>query len=751
MTRALQYELGITSLSDNFGPTTFAKLTAYGNVDEFSPNRNIRIIAEAALYCKGYSGGSLNGDFGASTVVGLTAVVSDMGVVLPTSYPVVTPKVFKALLNMDAFVLTSGGEPAIQTCQRWLNGYYGHRAQYNIGPCDGHFSRSMQIALVLAIQYELGMTDSQVTGSIGPGTKSGLQSAAARVGASNGSAAWIRLFQTAMACNGYYNEWGDRGGSWSDKLTGNVKVFQEFCKISQSGVGDYDTWMSLLVSTGNPDRKGLACDVMYPLNKTTIATVKSLGYEMVGRYLTGGTNKVLTHSEIALIFDNDMSIFPLYQEWGDAVEHFNYPEGFEAGIAAYEAAVKFGIPAGTVLYFSVDYDALDGEITSYVIPHFQGIVEGIKRSPIPYAVGVYGCRNVCIRLDKAGLTTRSFVSGMSTGYSGNLGFPLPDNWSFDQVKNYTVASGSGTLELDHNIVSGRDVGVSSVTRQRDPNDGWYTYLIWLEARAGQWREQGNLRYTNAELVGQYLRMLDAVTNNKVFGYIVNFHVSDVVFGAFDQGFLDFVKSYPGKPDLLPLRDPAYLWDLDAPHFGASFGAVMNDGFAPDRTIATMADFGSWGGDLLSVLGQCHQEDVGEAIAYSFAYDRIAATGSNTFFDRKDWISDVDAVVLGMRCRADGTLRMSDLFKQRYATPATARARYQEFIDVRFNGDREVMKKAAESMFDAIGGGQAKTIRDAFWYHDFGSITCPTPGWVSEGVRTRVAEAFADVAVRFARS
>ncbi|WP_285474871.1 glycoside hydrolase domain-containing protein [Actinoplanes sp. NBRC 101535] len=747
LTRALQHELGITSLVDNFGATTLSKLTAHGNVSEFSSNRNIRTIAEAALYCKGYSGGGVDGDFGMSTQVGLSALVEDMGLYGTVPVGVITPKIFKALLTMDAYVLISGGSGSIRTCQQWLNKTYTGRGQYFIGPCDGKFSRNVQVALVLAIQYELGMTDSQVTGYIGPGTKTGLQTAG-RVSTSTGTANWIRLFQTAMACNDYYNEWGDAGGSFPSKLASTVRAFQEFCKLPQSGEGDFATWMSLLVSTGDPDRPGEAIDVMYPLNRTTIATVKSLGYKYAGRYLTGGTNKVLTHSEIALILDNGMSIFPLYQEWGDKVQYFSYDQGFEAGRAAYQAAVKFGFPAGTVIYFSVDFDALDTEISSYVIPHFRGVVDGVRQSPTDYAVGVYGCRNVCIQLAAAGLTSRSFVSGMSTGYSGNLGYPLPNNWAFDQIRNYTVTSGSSPLELDHDVVSGRDLGVNSVTRPRDPNDAFYTYLIWLEARAWQWREEkGHTTYSQAELVGQWLRMLDGVTNNKVYGWWkAQLHVSDEVFGEFDQDFIDYVKSTPGRPDLMPLRDPVHLWDNDITHFGASFGAVVSQGIAPDRSMSSMSDFGSWGGDLLSILGQINKEGVGEAAAYAYAKDLIAARADNTYFDLMDYMADVDALVMGVQCRADRTLLLSDLFKHYYGSTGAANGRFVTFIGNRF-GTRATMQAAAESMFDTMVGGRATVIRDLFWHEqDFGFAT---PALVSSKVRTAVAEAFADVATRFA--
>lgn len=114
LTRALQHELGITTLSDNFGPTTWADLNAYGPVGRDSANINMRTIAEAALYCKGYSGGDIDGGFNVDTGSGLTALVADMGLQVPPAdsqiYDV-DPKVFKALLTMDAYVITAAWAP----------------------------------------------------------------------------------------------------------------------------------------------------------------------------------------------------------------------------------------------------------------------------------------------------------------------------------------------------------------------------------------------------------------------------------------------------------------------------------------------------------------------------------------------------------------------------------------------------------------------------------------------------------------
>ncbi len=49
------------------------------------------------------------------------------------------------------------------------------------------------------------------------------------------------------------------------------------------------------------------------------------------------------------------------------------------------------------------------------------------------------------------------------GFSGNLGFPLPENWSFNQIHEYEFQAGWG---LDHNIWrDGSDPGVSAVGQE----------------------------------------------------------------------------------------------------------------------------------------------------------------------------------------------------------------------------------------------------------------------------------------------
>lgn len=53
-------------------------------------------------------------------------------------------------------------------------------------------------------------------------------------------------------------------------------------------------------------------------------------------------------------------------------------------------------------------------------------------------IGIYGTRNVCTLVYEAGYAVASFVSDMSTGYSGNMGFMIPPNWNYDQYAEITV-------------------------------------------------------------------------------------------------------------------------------------------------------------------------------------------------------------------------------------------------------------------------------------------------------------------------
>ena len=457
LTRALQYEMGITSLSDSFGPTTLSTLQSkYPSLNASTvPSWIFCCILQSALYCKGYDGGGIDGIYSARVQDAVVKLKQDMGVAHVYPGGSLEPKVVKALLNMDAYVTVNGGSDRVRSIQQWLNGRYVNRRDFFIIPCDGHHSRDVAKSMLLAIQYELGMADGTANGVFGPGTQAGLRSHPVSVGSAG---TWAQIFTAAMVLNKRSVPFG----SFTSEVQAAVREFQAFAKLPVTGTGDFQTWASLLVSHGDQSRKGEACDGVTKITPDRAVALKAAGYQYIGRYLynpsaTSLPEKQIQPGELATIKQYGLRCFPIYQTWARDASNFSYSSGCVDASNAIEWARIHGIKAGAIIYFAVDYDAMDAEVTNHILPYFRG-VHGTVAEHSGYRVGIYGPRNVCQRVSDAGLAVTSFVSDMSSGFSGNLGYPLPTNWAFDQIVTTTIGSGSGRIEIDNNIASGRDRG-----------------------------------------------------------------------------------------------------------------------------------------------------------------------------------------------------------------------------------------------------------------------------------------------------
>lgn len=233
--------------------------------------------------------------------------------------------------------------------------------------------------------------------------------------------------------------------------------------------------MSLFVSTGYPKRDVLACDASTQITETKAKRIYANDFRIIGRYLTGCTAngpKNLTREELSILFNQGLSVFAIYQDEKEyynchpdeetTVHYYNYDQGYSDAKKAVEAAEDLGIPYGEPIFFAVDYDFNDDQTTDMIIPHFQGIAKYIRDNGHKYTIGCYGPRNICTRIGNYGYAKYSFVSDMSTGYSGNKGFILPDNWVFDQIREYTQGSADGAFALDCVATSGKYNGFNHI-------------------------------------------------------------------------------------------------------------------------------------------------------------------------------------------------------------------------------------------------------------------------------------------------
>ena len=160
------------------------------------------------------------------------------------------------------------------------------------------------------------------------------------------------------------------------------------------------------------------------------------GYEFIARYykITSGSHP-LTHQEARALTDAGLSIVAVWENgFPTTSAYFSYSKGVHDGVAAYHMAQSdIQQPAGSPIYFAVDYDASHGDIIGGISDYFHGVRDGfntIGRKAPAYPIGVYGSGGVCAwLLDHLPAVTYAWLS-LSVGWRGHASFT---RWNIKQT------------------------------------------------------------------------------------------------------------------------------------------------------------------------------------------------------------------------------------------------------------------------------------------------------------------------------
>lgn len=722
--RALQIELGIEETSDAFGPTTYSKCPSVNQGSE----GNIVYIIQGGLWCKGYSPGGFTGYYGNGTYDAVKKLKADMG--FPTASGNMNRDIMRGLLDMSAFTLLPGGREEIREIQQKLN--YEYYDFYQICPCNGLYDRDMNKMLMYALQKEEGISASDATGAWGPTTIERCPTVS--LGDSN---VFVTLVKYAVVCNGY--SINTSSSVYDAELEATTKDFANSLLIEKTPnkIG-YSIIRSLLSSNGDTSRSAKGCDTSTRLDQNKIETLKNHGYEIVGRYLTnvenGTLDKKMTKSEVELILKNGLSIFPIFQEYGAENSAFNQQQGYTHAQKAVQAAYDLCIPSGTTIYFAVDYDPQEAEITNYVYPYFKGINQYFSQIDSPYNIGVYGTRNVCRLLRKYENATfridNLFVSDASYGFSGNLGFTMPELWAFDQfATDITIGEGNGRISIDKVAISRLDKGFNLLSKPTQIGQV-YNSLIKIERVARTYLENKGTSATAQNinsLTLQYLRKLggygEEYTPTQIADFTatlekINLKISYVqteeekyellnkfitqynlkrssmntllwycTAGPIDGDFCKLVDSE--LTDLtLNFIDPVTSLNYDFYHMAATAHGI--DYMHPLLSFIEeqINLFSGWGGDLTTFAKDVYNGTEGSKdinFLNQFAKSHICNPQYDTLFSLEDYISDIDAVNIGLLLKRD---YFSALFQEYFITNAKTNCfkRSTLYIKNNFSGD-----------------------------------------------------------------
>lgn len=708
LTRALQIELGITETANNFGPGTQARFQArwpsgiQQQKDDDKTTSNVYGIIQGALWCKGYSTGSdkITTNFYGGTGNAIRELKSDMGIGGDSSVGI---GIMKALLSMDQFVLLahSGGRATIRQAQQKINREY--QSYVGIIPTDGLYGREMNTALITVLQAIEGFSPDDATGYFGNGTRSRLKT----INSSNAlvHSNWLWLGTVALACNGYRLT---SNGPWNESIVTAITQFQHEYKLELETYGEFDptTWMSLLTSKGDPDRPCVACDTRFEVTDELIKYLKADGYQIVGRYLTEPGQedlqpseyfKAIRPGELQRIVAAGLGYFPIFQENSRELSDFTPMNGVRHAREARTAAERLGIPP-IVIYFAVDLDVYGYQVDEFIEPYFKAVKGSLKGG---YGVGIYASRNVCSKIASRGYTISSFVSDMSSGFSGNLGYPIPTDWNYDQ---FTEIDGyRGGWDLDRVAYSGKDYACREVmsmppslpypdpdpvTPDEDPLLAWTkkTERECLDEVSGM--SSINKMFVHRFIL-EWLRKPEYWTALwKV--YTPELYLQQMIERARTK-CIDVCDKQPQIKGTLPNRDIA--------HMAATTLGYMTWGVEENYDTYGLGDLGGWPLDLLQIWGNYTKEDDGKNLA-SWFQEHLGSMSSGKGFGYEDVLADADAWLIARYMKHNPshnalTAAMRNVFAQ------SETRRIVRFYYERFGANADNVVKTFRGIADGI--------------------------------------------------
>lgn len=637
--RGLQIELGESLIDGIIGNGTIQKFDAMfpnglsQNVN--NPNENIVYIMQGGFYCRGIDPYGFNGVFGNGLTDAVKTLQSQAG--LENQNGIITSLILKAILSTDAYTLVSNGDTKVRQIQQDLNRkYYEY---IGLIPTNGIYDRQTSRGLIKALQKEIGV---EVDGDWGPGTLNAcptLQRGSTRKNL-------VYILQYALYVNGFDPNGFD--GGFGNGVYNAVTAFQAFVALGSDGIVGKQTWASLMISYGDKNRTATACDTNTPITPNFAKLLKKNGYNIVGRYLAD-TDKGLKEGELSTIFNGDLKMFPIYQGNGRVESDFSEAYGLRDARTASRLALSSGLPEGTIIYFAVDYDATDHQVANSILPYFKGVNFAIDKR---YKVGVYGPRNICTRVKNAGYSVSSFVSDMSGGFSGNIGYKLPDDWEYDQIANTRLNDSEyGSLEIDRVVYRGNILPVVSY----DLNIELYHKLEKVYDYAQEYLEsKGNDSIANRNsLVLQYLRSKEYADKEWI-----------IVAGKVDEHFIKFLNTKDDVPAVDSFR--VFIKSANSYMPIAHMAATAQIRFKHnDITVQNQwVDLTGIFGDLMQLGGKIQEKYDSNPEKYhydQFAIMELIGCPNNetaqkygfsnsivTGFNWEDWYQDIDGVNIALK-------------------------------------------------------------------------------------------------------
>lgn len=156
------------------------------------------------------------------------------------------------------------------------------------------------------------------------------------------------------------------------------------------------------------------------------------GLDFVARYYREPQSRwpALSAGEAALLSSLGLKVVAVWESHSRTPTHFSYASGYGDATMAADEARAVGQPAGSAIYFAVDFNARNQSL-DLIDEYFRGVAAGLaaaRGGAAGYAVGVYGSGAVCDALKAASLAQYCWLSN-SIAWEGSIGY---EGWDIRQ-------------------------------------------------------------------------------------------------------------------------------------------------------------------------------------------------------------------------------------------------------------------------------------------------------------------------------
>lgn len=174
--------------------------------------------------------------------------------------------------------------------------------------------------------------------------------------------------------------------------------------------------------TVEPPHVGPARGIDLPIDASDVINeLRDSRLDFVARYYRDPTSRwpPLSASEAQRLSSLGLTIVAVWEPHYPDPDYFTFYTGYNDALLADRQARAVGQPAGSAIYFAIDFDAR-GAAPLAVDQYFRGVAAGLAAAGggrAAYKVGVYGSGAICAAVTHAGLAQFSWLSN-STAWAG---------------------------------------------------------------------------------------------------------------------------------------------------------------------------------------------------------------------------------------------------------------------------------------------------------------------------------------------